>query len=226
MISFFMRVLTRVAAAMGVAALGMAVLPAQAAKFYVDRALGEVNPADKAAVAEPKPVQLIFEFRSKGVPNAKATKFVKTTVSDAVKASGAFSTISETPVDGGALLIITIDNIPEEGAAGKGFAVGLTFGLTGTKVSDYYVTTAEFTAAAGVTPVKAEVRHALHTTLGKKESDEYGISVKKGEEAIKMVMRQSVDHAVNTVAKQISTAGVPASSPAISAPQPAAAPQR
>ena len=45
--------------------------------FYVDDTLKEVTGADKVAVAQPQPVQMLFEFQTKGVRNGSATDYVK-----------------------------------------------------------------------------------------------------------------------------------------------------
>ena len=75
---------------------------AQAAKWYVDNALGEVKPEEKLVPAHPKPVQLLFEFQRDGAPNPKATKLIKPWAVDDLKATGAFTDIIETPAsDGG-----------------------------------------------------------------------------------------------------------------------------
>src|SRR3569832_302720 len=53
-------------------ALGMAATPrSAAAAAYVGSALAELKPEDKVVVAHPQPVQLIFEFHTKGAPNAR-----------------------------------------------------------------------------------------------------------------------------------------------------------
>ncbi len=95
-------------------------------RSFVDPALGEVPSAQRVTVAEPRPFQLIFEFRTQGAANARATEMLRDQVTDVVRGSGLFSEVSTSPVGGGALLAITIDNIPEEGAAQAGFTTGLT----------------------------------------------------------------------------------------------------
>jgi hypothetical protein len=50
----------------------------------------------------------------------------------------------------------------------KGFGTGLTFGLVGSTVTDYYEMTVTFTAN-GQTITKSGYRGALHTTIGNTE---------------------------------------------------------
>jgi hypothetical protein len=65
------------------------VAPAAAAT-YVDAGTPDVKPEDKVVVPHPQPVQLIFQFETKGAPNGRATKFLKDQIFDTVKTSGLF----------------------------------------------------------------------------------------------------------------------------------------
>src|ERR1700751_448105 len=89
------------------------------AAAYVDDGTPDVKPADKAVVANPQPVQLLFQFDTKGAPNARATKYLKQQVIDTVKASGLFSQVGEDPTANGAVLSIVIDNVVEPGEMAK-----------------------------------------------------------------------------------------------------------
>ncbi|MBA4306239.1 MAG: hypothetical protein C0429_05830 [Sphingopyxis sp.] len=189
--------------------IGMMANPVHAAKVYVDRTLGDVTAEQKIVFAEPKPVQVIFEFRTKGSANAKATNYLKDIVQRKLLESGYFSQVSTVPVEGGATLIMTMDNIPEEDAAGKGIKVGLTLGLAGVKVSDFYISSLEYSAAAGAAPLKVEVMHAIHTTIGKKPNETIGILVKNQDEAIDIVVHQVLAHGMNGIAKLASSSGQP-----------------
>ena len=64
--------------------------PAGAAE-YVGAETPDVKAEDRAVVAHPQPVQVIFQFKTKGAPNARATKMIKSQVLDVIKASGDFS---------------------------------------------------------------------------------------------------------------------------------------
>ena len=125
------RVCARLAAVVLIAALG------GCASFYVDMNLKDVTPANRVAVAKPKPVQLLFEFQTNGVRNVIASEKLRPKVLDTVRASGAFSDVSEAPVPGGALLNITLNNVVlTDDAFAKGFVTGFTFGLVGSTVGD------------------------------------------------------------------------------------------
>ena len=179
---------------------GLASVPATAAKYYVDTKLGDVPARQRVAIAAPKPVQLVFEFQTDGVRNEKATKFAKPIALKSLGEMKYFSAVSETPIEGGALLTVRFNNIPEKGAAGKGFKVGLTFGLAGTAVTDSYDVTLQLSPAPGAAPISATVQNAIITTLGKKSDPTYGTEYKKVNDAVEAMMGQSMDQALNRMA--------------------------
>ena len=183
----------------------------------------DVAPADKAVVAAPAPVQLLFQFKTKGAPNPQATKYLTDAVTKNVKATGVFSDVTTGPAPNGAILSVTIENIPQEGAAGKGFATGLTIGLAGTTVIDYYVCTFEYIPAPGAPKVVKEVKHQIITTIGLTKAPENTIKTKGFEDAIMTVTRHVVANGINEIAKDPGftvAAATPAPEP-VPAPVPA-----
>lgn len=193
--------------------------PAQAAKFYIESKLGDVTAEQRAKVEKPRPVQLIFQFTTDQKANPKATKYIKEQVFKLVRESGAFSEVVETPVEGGAMLAITMDNIVQKDAAGKGFVTGLTFGLAKTVVRDGYLIVAEYNAAAGATPIRREVTHGLWLTMGTKEvPGPELIQVKNATIGIETIVRQGIGHAVNQLAQDPAFAGAVPAAPAEPAP--------
>lgn len=141
------------------------------ASLYVDPTLPRVGKADLPAVAAPRPVQLLYEFRTRGNVNARATEATRKYAEEVVAESGLFSAVSATPVEGRRLLI-TIDNVPlTSGADAKtqGFITGLTLGLVGTNTTDGYLCTATFEEGGSVR-AKARAEHALHGTIGAAEA--------------------------------------------------------
>ena len=59
-------------------------------------------------------------------------------------------------------------------AAAKGFGSGLTFGLIGTTVTDYYEVTIVYTDESGAVTSK-DYKHALHTTIGNEKAPIEGV---------------------------------------------------
>lgn len=193
------------------------------AASYLPLTPGELKAEDKAVVAAPAPVQLLFQFKTKGAPNPQATKFLAKPVEEHVAKSGIFSQVSTTgPVAGGAVLSITLENIPQEGALEKGFATGLTFGLAGSTVIDYYVLTVEYIPAPGAAKVTKEGKHQIITTIGLTKAPENVVKAKNINEAVLTMTRQIINHGLNDLAKDpgftVAAAPAPAAEPA---PEPA-----
>src|SRR5262245_22875118 len=167
---------------------------------YIDPALPSVRPEELRATRSPQPVQVLFEFRTKGAANARATEMAKPIVLDTVRSTSLFSNVGEAPVSGGRTLAIVIDNVPvTEDAASKGFATGLTLGLAGSTVTDGYICTATY-SAPGAAPKKNEVKHALHTTIGNTEGPK-GLTPMKPDEALPIVVKQLTLNALKVVRK-------------------------
>ncbi|HVQ09282.1 MAG TPA: hypothetical protein VMS43_12695 [Allosphingosinicella sp.] len=197
-------------------ALLLGATPAVAARFFVLNVPGELDPATKVRIETPRPVQLLFTFQTNGAPNMRATNFVKEQVGNDVRGSGLFSEVAQAPVADGAVLSITINNIPERGAAGRGFRTGLTFGLAGTTVTDDYEITFEYLSGPTATPIRRVVRHAIRTTIGRTDPPTDVTRARNPEEALRTVVRQSLAHGLNQLG------GDPAFVPALTgtAPQP------
>jgi len=171
------------------------------ATHYVDTALKDVPPEKVVKVASPKPVQLLFEFQTKGATNARATDKLKAQTTDLVTKSRLFSEVSATPVQGNAVLSIVVNNVPlTDNAAAKGFATGLTFGLAGNTVTDGYICTMNYLPGNNTPKVTATVRHAIHTNIGAKGAPENAVKSASVTEAVETMMRQIVTNGLNTLA--------------------------
>ena len=186
-----------------VAALPSAAL---AIKFYVDNTLGDVKPEEKVTPAQPKPVQILYEFQRDGAPNPKATKATTAWVFDALKATGDFSEVVDTPTSNGAVLSIRFNNVIKkdelEKAKKDGFKAGLGFGLFGgVMATDYYEVTFEYISTTGATPIKTVVLHKLYTAYGKQKEGQVipGTFYKKGDEAVKALVVQVINRGANNI---------------------------
>ncbi len=209
--------------------LGLAVLAwagAAAAATYVDDSLPDVKPEDRVVVAHPQPVQLLFKFETKGAPNDRATKIVKPTAVDAVKASGLFSEVSDGPTANGAVLSIVVDNVvdPKElqAAEGKGFVTGLTFFVAGSNVKDHYVCTIDYVSGPAAPKITRTAHHGVTTQMGMINSPPPN-SVKIGsiKDAVFTMVRQIISNPLNDLARDPAFQGLP---PAPPAPPESAAP--
>lgn len=190
--------------------LALGAAPLNAAKFYVDAKLGDVKPEDVIKVADPQPAQVLIEFQTDGVANAKATKYIKPLSTAVINDRHIFSEISEQPVANRTILTIVYNNITEKGAAGKGVKVGLTFGLAAVAVTDRYKVHFELLRGPGTTPLTCDVEHALIMTMGKKEDPTLGIPVAKVDLGAKMIVDQVMAHGLNCLAGKM----VPGTAPA------------
>ena len=164
------------------------------ASFYVGNGIKEVPVQAMKPVAEPKPVQFVFEFQTKGVPNPRATNFLKQRVTSQVNESKLFSLLSTTPVEGAGLLKLALNNVPiSNDAAEQGFMTGLTFGLAGSNVIDGYECTLTYLPAANEqAAVHAQAKHALITTMGATATMPEGL-----------VKAANIDEAIYTITNQI-----------------------
>ena len=214
-------------AAVVLCALGTLSAPSSAvAGVYIDNTLGELKAEETIKVPNPKPVQLLVEFQTGGVLNARATKFVKPIIAEAATATGVVGTTSETPLAGGARLAVIMNDIPEKNVGGKAFMTGFTFGLSGTVAHDDYDIEVRYTPGDGQDPIIRTVHHRLYIKLGLANPPENATKVEKVDEAVKTIVRQALAHALNGIAGDPRFAGVvasPALAPA-AAPQPAVAP--
>lgn len=169
-------------------------------KSYVDTALPVVGKGDLVAPATPRPVQVAFEFRTKGAVNASATSQIKPRVITVASESGLFSAVSSAASDSAdaGVLTVVIDNVPiTDNAAAKGFGTGLTFGAVGSMVTDGYVATAKYQRNGVTTEVTA--RHALHTTIGNKAGPE-GLAPVTMQQGAETVMDQLMWNLVKQLA--------------------------
>ncbi|MBV8603353.1 MAG: hypothetical protein JO224_01585 [Pelomonas sp.] len=166
--------------------------------FYVDDAVKEVPAANLRKTEPPHPVQVMFEFQTKGAPNAKATEVLKARVLAQIKDSSVFADVSEAPVADGALLSIQINNVSlTDDVARKGFGTGLTFGLVGTSVDDGYICTLTYHADAQAPALVSQARHVLHTTIGNTSAPLNGTPVASAREAAELLTRQVLSQALN-----------------------------
>ena len=168
---------------------------------YVDTGLPDLGPQEKVAVANPKSVQLIFEFQTNGVGNGQATDLFKSEVLSTVRDSGLFLQPGAAPVPDGSLLHIVINNVAlTDDAVSKGFATGLTLGLAGSTVTDGYICTVDY-LVGGTKKIEQVTRDAIYSNIGAKASPPHAEKMPSVLIAVKTVTRRTVSHALNDLAK-------------------------
>jgi len=173
------------------------------ASFYVDNQVKDLAPAERAAVASPKPAQLLFDFQTKGVSNTTARDSVKDIVVKAVNDSGAFSVVSPDPQPNGAVLQVTINNVPlTDDAFAKGFVTGFTFGLVGSTVGDGYICTVDYLGGSGGQKITKSTRDAIYTSLGATASTPPHADKAKGiTEAVTLMAHKCVGNALDALVR-------------------------
>lgn len=182
---------------MSVLFVAAAVFLTGCASVYVDTATKEVAEADIKRPATAIPAALVFDFQTNGAPNARVTQALKDQVTAQVHKTGIFQLTSGDAAGKGALLTITLNNVPiTKDAAQQGFVTGLTFGLAGSAVTDGYICTVTYVPADGSSTVVATAKHAIHTTLGNASAPANAVKSASIEEGVRTMTRQIVANAL------------------------------
>jgi len=172
------------------------------ASAYLDGATKEIPAAQFKKPANPAPVQVLFDFQTKGVANAQATALLRDRVLAQVKSSGLFSEVGANAVPNGAVLSVTINNVPmSDDAFSKGFVTGLTFGLAGSQVSDGYICTATYRSSNDAAPLTKQARHAIHTTMGAAATPGNATKMPDHKEAAFQMTTQVVSNLLNDLSQ-------------------------
>ncbi len=135
-------------------------------KSYVDPQLPKIGYGDLLSRRDPQPVVLAVAFYRNGEPATLGVSRARDEVRAVVERSKVFSAVLDRSTAPAAQLDIVLDNVGDlSDAAGKGAKTGLTFGASGSQVTDGYVFTATF-RPVGKDPVTKVYHHALHSTIG------------------------------------------------------------
>jgi hypothetical protein len=167
-------------------------------KSYVDPKYSNTGYSEIKRVAEPYTVKLDVEFQRNGELIPRANPTLVTNADRVLRASGVFL-----PVDSEESMSIkvTFNNIDSMGGAfAKGFGTGLTFGLVGTAVSDYYE--AEVVAKRGDAKFEGNYDHAIHSTIGNKGAPVEGVEPMAFGDAFAGVVEDILLEAINDMQKQ------------------------
>ena len=173
------------------------------ATFYVDGNSPEVPVAQYKKPVAPGDVQLIWEFQTKGVANARATAMLKARVRDQIVDSGLFASVSDAPVASGALLAATVNNVPlSDDAVSKGFLAGLTFGIAGQTVGDGYECTLRYTPGrSGAAPLERNGKHVIYTSVGSGGPPPGAQKMTNVDEAVTTMLRQLISRTLNDLSQ-------------------------
>lgn len=147
-----------------VAFIALALGGCVSSKSYVDPKYKEVSYSDVSRVQDLYGVRISVDFQRNGKPLPAANKELRSTVERVFRASGVvIPTTGATDLD----LKVTCNNVADlSGAAARGFGTGLSLGLAGSAVTDYYQVTIEFRQGGEL--ITKRYDHAIHTTIGNK----------------------------------------------------------
>ena len=184
--------------------LTAAIMMTGCASPYLDGNLREIPASNYKKPAIASPVQLLFEFQTKGLVNSRATTALKDQVASQVKTSGLFSEVSDGPVPTGATLSIVINNVAlTDASVTKGVVTGLTFGLVGTQVSDGYVCTATYRAQTNAEPIVKKFLHAIHTNIGAGSAPPNAIKMANLNDAGLQMGKDVVSNMLNDISRDV-----------------------
>jgi hypothetical protein len=184
------------------AVLAAAFLLTGCATHYLDGAVKDTPASAYVRAGAPHPVQVVFEFQTKGAANSRATDLVKPMVMESVRAASLFSEVGDKPAAGAGLMSVQINNVAlTDDAFSKGFMTGLTFGLAGSTVTDGYLCTVSYTAPGASVAVIKTSKHALHTALGSAGAPPGGVKVNSIDEGVRGMVRQIMGVALSELSR-------------------------
>ncbi|CAM3423117.1 hypothetical protein [Parendozoicomonas haliclonae] len=134
-----------------------------APKSYVDTKHSDITYSDINPVEKKHDINIEVEFQRNGEIFSRVNKEVMEHVTHTFKSTGIAEIVSQ---DFNSTVKVTVNNVADlSDAASKGFATGLTLGLAGTTVTDFYEVTIDYISKSG-SQVSKSYQHAIHTSIG------------------------------------------------------------
>jgi len=166
-------------------------------KSFVDPGYGRATYDDIIRRSEPYRVKIIVEFQRNGKHFPQVDSELMGHVERVVRGTGFI--IPTTQGTSGELKVI-VNNIADLGkAAAKGVGTGLTLGLVGSTITDYYEM--ESTLSLNDKVIKrTNYKHALHSTVGLKKAPE-GLEPMTPSAAFGKVVEQLILNFLNDIQK-------------------------
>ena len=163
-----------------------------APKTIVDPTYGHTKYEDISKPSAPEKLFVSAEFQRNGEHYPKADASLKDIVVRVLRASGVVSPANDN-VSGD--INVVVNNFGDRGsAAAKGFATGLTFGLVGSTITDYYEMKVVI-HMNGKVVTKEGIKHALHTRIGMGSTPE-GVEVLPVQTAFERAVEQMLLNAI------------------------------
>lgn len=141
-------------------------------KSYVDPKYKEVSYSDINRVQTLYPASIDVEFQRNGKSFPGATGELRSNVERIFRASGV---VTPSAAASDFSIKVVCNNVADlSSAATKGIGTGLTLGLAGTAVTDFYQVTIELRQGDQV--ISKHYDHAIHTTIGNKAAPVQGVT--------------------------------------------------
>ena len=145
---------------------------------YVDPKFADIDYSAIQKSESLTPVKIEVNFQRNGEDFKRGDKLLTTVVTDVIMKSGVYE-IDATSEN---TLFVRVNNVADMDAAMKqGFKTGLTFGASGTTVSDLYEIEVAYSGEGG--EMSKEYSHALHTTIGNEEAPFANVTGQKPQDA-------------------------------------------
>jgi len=166
--------------------------------IYVDSSLSDVRLSQIERLQHPRPTELIFTFKTKGLVDTTKTHMLAGDVTRIVEGSGLFSAVDDRPVRGGAILSIEIESFPDpDSEALIAVASTMTMGLVGSTTPASFACTMDYIASDGSPTLTTSTRHAIYLRSGGFDPrPKKMVMVRDGGDALHTVVRQSVTGAL------------------------------
>jgi hypothetical protein len=197
-----MRILDRA----GLAAMLLLVLSGCTTQhFFVDGNLKDMSVAQIERLDRPRPVQLLFAYKTRGLVDPMDSDLLEQDVEKVVSSSGLFTSVTAGPAPGGAIVNVTIERFPDtDNTFSKGFASGLTYGMVGFTRSDPFVCTVSYLAAPGAQKLTTDANHAIHIPNGLINSRPKDMVLANSwRDALRRVTRQSVTASLKQLSQSL-----------------------
>ena len=166
-------------------------------KSYVDPGFSRASYDDITRRSEPYRIKITVEFQRNGKHLPQADSELMGHVERVVRGTG--FAIPATQDTSGELKVV-VNNVADMGkAAAKGFGTGMTFGLAGSTVTDYYEMDASLSLNDKVIK-KTGYKHALHTTVGQKKAPQ-GLEPMSPSAAFGKIVEQLILNFINDIQK-------------------------
>ena len=158
-------------------------------KSYVDPTYSKAEYGDLQSVAQQYDSNVTVQFQRNGKVFDKAHSELENHVLRSLRSTGVVNPVTD---GDGTSIRVVVNNVANMGsAATKGFGTGLTLGLAGSVVTDYYEISIEFSDGNGGT-IRNDYKHALHTTIGNKKAPLEGVTPTSPADGFGTVVEQTI----------------------------------